>query len=341
MGNPFEQGPGNSGGINETSNVEQEKEAPVVIKLHAMRHEKRENTGEGLPHEIEQGIDPDNRTPLKSEGIRDAIAAGRDNVDWDRARIMRSPRVRSVMTAALLAAGGSKEFSNVDVENLSLEEVEKMIQEMGGNEAAFRIDDRLNFIDDKQAPLGIFLDNAYHAKTYLKTILEDSDRMAVELASEGDSAYSGKAGLTAELFYGYFQAAKKLRKISEGVQKAQAEKHGADLKQSQADFERFMGSHQGILETFLFKAVEKAEGVEARDLLLEDIGNAGFDTAEGFDITITEQNGVVTGELLYTNKRPDAKRKEVKIALTEELFQSIMKDREDIWNRINEAKESS
>lgn len=338
MGNPFEQNAGNNGAVSEISSAEQEKEAPMVIKLHAMRHEKRENTGEALPHEIEQGIDPDNRTPLKAEGIRDAIAAGRDDVDWDRTRIMGSPRVRSIMTAALLAAGGREEFKNVDVENLSLEEVEKMIQEMGGNEAAFRIDDRLNFIDDKKAPLGIFLDDAYHAKTYLKTILEDSDRMAVELMSEGDSSYSGKAGLTAELFYGYFQAAKRLRGISEGVQRSQAEKHGADLKQSQADFERFMGSHQGILETFLFKAVEKVEGVEARDALLADIGNAGFDTAEGFDITITEQDGVVTGELLYTNKRPDAKRKEVKIALTEELFQSIMQDRKEIWNRINEAK---
>lgn len=321
--------------------AEQEKEAPMVIKLHAMRHEKRENTGETLPHEVEQGIDPDNRTSLKPEGIKDAIAAGRDDVDWNRTRIMGSPRVRSIMTAALLAAGGREEMKNVDVENLSLKDVEKLIQEMGGNKAAFRIEDKLNFIDDKKAPLGMFLDDAYHAKTYLKTILEDSDRMAVELQSEADSSYSGKAGLTAELFYRYFQAASRLRKMSEGVQRAQAEEHGEELEQSEADFERFMGSHQGILETFLFKAVEKTEGVEARDQLLADIGNAGFDTAEGFDITITEQNGTVTGELLYTNKRPEAKRKEVRVTLTQELFESIMKDRQDIWDRINEAKGKS
>lgn len=327
MGNPFE-----VPSVNKNEN--QESVPKVEIRLHLMRHDIREATGEALPEEIEQGIDPDNRTPLTAEGIWNAAALGRDDVDLSRARAMGSARIRSGHTAGLHMVGGREEIEGTE----NRDELEDVIRQLGGGN--IRTDERLNFRDDKSAPLGRYLDEAYFAKTYLKTIVEESDSFAREHGGEYQSTYTGKAAQVASLVDTYFKAASRLRQVSEGVQAAQAEKyegmlasHGEDFLQSSAPFERFMGSHQGIPESFLLKVVEITQGIEARNELLTQIGNAGFGYSEGFDIKITEQNNEVNGELVYINPRNN---KESRIFLTRQTLESIMDEAREMG--VPEAK---
>jgi hypothetical protein len=329
--------------------AEQEKEKPVVIKLHAMRHDKRENTGPAYPHEINQGLDPDNRTPLQVVGMERAASLGRDDVDLSRARAAGSPRVRSGHTAMLhmvggreelnegvLTADGNKEIGKILREELTQtdaetgklphNQIEDLIQEMSGTNARVRVDNRLNFVDDKHAPLGSLLQQAYVDAVYLRTIVEESNQIAIAQGGEYTATYTGKAAQVADMFNDYFKAAARLREVSKKVQADQAEKHGEDLVQSSSDFERFLGSHQGLLESFMLKVVENTEGVEARDELMGSLGAGGFDESEGFDVTITELGGVVTGELVYVNKRPEALVQTKTIALTQELLEGIIEE---------------
>lgn len=314
MKNPFERNIG--------SPVERKEDLPEVqINLHIMRHDIRESTGEATQEEREQGIDPDNRTPLTLEGMRSVAARGRDNIDLARARVIGSARERSRHTAAFHMVGGRKEVGGIE----SLDELEKVVQGLGENKAHFRVDERLNFHDDKSASLGKYLDEAYFAKTYLKTIIEESDAFARNQQAEYQSTYTGKAAQMADLVNMYLKAAPRLVNLVPGIQKSQIEKHGEDLRQSQAAFERFMGTHQGMAESFLLKVVEITQGVEARNELLSEIGDAGFGYSEGIDINLMQKGPDTKAELVYINPRT---QKETRLELSQDILEKIMQEAE-------------
>jgi hypothetical protein len=305
------------------SGLEKKPSLEVKIQLHLMRHDMREESGEATQYEIEQGIDPDNRTPLTPKGMERASEQGRDDVDLARARVMGSARIRSQHTAGFHMIGGRAEITGTE----SVDELEKAIQDLGSNQAHFREDKRLNFNDDKTAPLGQYLDAAYHSKTYLKTIVEESDTFARNQGSEYQSTYTGKAAQVADLINVYFKAAPRLVNMIPAIQKAQAEKHGEDIEQSEAAFERFMGSHQGIPECFLLKVVEVVEGIDARNEFLAEIGNAGFGYSEGYDISLIQADEVTQAELVYVNPRNN---KETRIVLTQDILEGIIQEAEDM-----------
>lgn len=309
---------------NPSDHVEKEEDIPEIeIKLHLMRHDIRASTGEATEEERERGIDPDNRTPLTPLGMANAAARGRDNIDLARARVIGSARERSRHTAAFHMVGGRKEVGGTE----SLDELEKVVQELGENKAHFRVDERLNFHDDKSAPLGGFLNDAYENKTYLKTIVNESDDFARKQNAEYQSTYTGKAAQMAGLVNTYLKAAPRLANLISGIQKSQVEKHGEDRGQSQAAFERFMGTHQGMAESFLLKVVEIAQGVEARNELLSEIGNAGFGYSEGIDINLVQKGSDTKVELVYINPRT---QKETRLELSRDILEKIMQEAEDM-----------
>jgi hypothetical protein len=314
MKNPFERNIG--------SLVEREEDLPEVqIKLHIMRHDIRASTGEATQEEREQGIDPDNRTPLTPEGMKNAAERGRDDVDLSRARVIGSARERSRHTAGFHMVGGREEVGGTE----SLDDLEKVVQELGENKAHFRVDERLNFHDDKSAPLGGFLNDAYENKTYLKTIVNESDDFARKQGGEYQSTYTGKAAQMADLVNAYLKAAPRLVNLVPGIQKSQVEKHGEDRRQSQSAFERFMGTHQGMAESFLLKVVEIAQGVEARNELLSEIGNAGFGYSEGIDINLVQKGPDTKAELVYINPRT---QKETRLELSRDILEKILQEAE-------------
>lgn len=86
----------------------------------------------------------------------------------------------------------------------------------------------------------------------------------------------------AEIIYRNFKAASRGASILE---------QSANPKNENNDFERILATHGAIQESFLLKVVEKVNGAAARDALLLLIGENGFDFTEGFDVTLSKENG--------------------------------------------------
>jgi hypothetical protein len=312
------------GAFNKIENQEA-KEILAEIILHIRRHDEKGPKPEPTEEELAAGVDTEPLTPLSNTGKQNAAALGREDVDLRRAQVIGSPRIRSRHTAAFHMVGGRDEVSGEEEHD----ELEALIQELGDNQSRFRVDERLDFHDDKSAPLGKALDDAYYAKTYLTTIVNDSDRIARESGGEYESTFTAKAAQVAEMIQKYYEAASRLPAVSEAVQSAQAAKYGADIEQSTAPFERFMGTHQGLGESFLLRAVEKVEGVEKRDELLAAIGKEGFGFSEGFDIRIIQTADGTEAKLTYTNTRDGQK---TEITLSKETLKELQNDADAMRN---------
>jgi hypothetical protein len=68
---------------------------------------------------------------------------------------------------------------------------------------------------------------------------------------------------------------------------------------TQNDFERIFATHATIQESFLLKVVEKIKGTSERDALLALIGEDGFGYTEGFDVTLSKENGEEKIRVVY------------------------------------------
>ena len=86
------------------------------------------------------------------------------------------------------------------------------------------------------------------------------------------------------------------------------------VKEKGSDFgnkmERFLGSHSGVLESFLIKVIEKTKGTEEAEKFVQAIPE-GFDFSEGFSTKITTktQGSEPTIQIKYNRK--DAEGKDV------------------------------
>lgn len=110
---------------------------------------------------------------------------------------------------------------------------------------------------------------------YLEFVVNESDAKAKELKDSG-ATYSRSAADIATVLERYVKVAGNFDKLMQDPEKQ--EEYGKIL-------ERFLGSHAGVVDAFLVKVVEKLHGVEARDELVKKMPG-GFNTAEGYDITI-------------------------------------------------------
>lgn len=110
---------------------------------------------------------------------------------------------------------------------------------------------------------------------YLEFVVNESDAKAKELGDTG-ATYSHSSADIATVIDRYVKVAGNFDKLAQDPEK-QAE-YGKVL-------ERFLGSHSGVVDAFLVKVVEKLQGTAARDGLVQKM-RAGFNTGEGYDITI-------------------------------------------------------
>lgn len=273
---------------------EQEKRPQLEVKLHFNRHFEKGN----LP----EGESDDKYTPLSEEGIRNAKNQALSNIDLSRARAIGSSRERAQHTALFLMAGKHDGI----VGDEQLDELEQKIREISGTEANVRINDRLNFEDAKDSPLGKMLDTAYQEKRYLEAIVKESDKIAREQGGEYESTYSYKAGQFAKIILHYIEAAERLA-------------HQKDKEER--IFERFLGTHQGLSESFLAKLIEVTDGIEARDIFVDEVGKEGFDYGEGFDVDIFQKDSKQVIQVIYTNKRTG---KEFEKEISTDILQQII-----------------
>ena len=128
---------------------------------------------------------------------------------------------------------------------------------------------------------------------YLKFLVEDSDRLAEEDSNNKSSTYATQAQAIASIIQKYYTIAPRFNELVQDKN-----------KNYEDTMKRFLGSHQGVLESFLAKLIEKTKGIEERDKFVKILNNQGFDYAEGFDIDIKNKElGEPTVHISYKKEK--------------------------------------
>lgn len=203
---------------------------------------------------------------------------------------------RSVHTA-LMDLAGALGIEGVTGKE-SLEELKHKINQhdkrVFGSRAA--IDTRLGFVV-KNASYKQENADAIRKKQLLRYLIEQSDATMLRENILEDYSYTRAAGSLAEVVKKYALISKRWDELANDPQK----NYGKVL-------ERFLGSHSGIVDSFLLRLVEKLKGPNERDKLIEALGNGkGLEHGEEFDIRIDKLTGRDEPRIrvIFQRKAPD------------------------------------
>ncbi len=202
-----------------------------------------------------------------------------------------------------------RELLSHPMEELNAEE-KKELKLLSSKGKKIMVDERLDFTDETEEGLKAFM-----AGRYLDHAVKDSDQLAIAKHDTKLSTYTRSAGKIAEIVSKYIQVGKNFNKRV-SVDPEKYKKFGNQL-------ERYFGSHQGVVECFLLKAIEKIKGVKERDEILA-LMPAGFKELQGVRIGI-ENNG--KGEQVIVLDAEVEGRK-INLELTPEILMGMVSDRD-------------
>lgn len=255
---------------------EQVPKQETHVKLHFFRHAKQR----GLTADEKLAGLTDKDRPLEvedSKGMMYAKSLASTDTNTDQTVAYGSPRIRSQQTAMLKAYGAENDFEGAT----TYEEMKDYVNEGRAVGSKIGQDDRLNF-NEGGAEFNKAMNDAYEAGEYLPWIINESDQVAKDNNDKEASSYTRQAGNIAQIIKKWMQASGNWNKIF-----SESKNDTNEQKYDDNTLERFFGSHQGVCESFLLRYVEKTEGVEIRNELLNSIGG-GFNFVQGFDLDIVD-----------------------------------------------------
>ncbi len=284
--------------INIESKEGQEK---VKILLHFFRHDDKEKAQKS-----------DTEIRLTEAGRMHAKSQASEDTTLKKAVAYGSPRQRTQETAGFVMAGAQDNILGTE----SLEELNAKVNEDFGSGKKIRVSDKLDFILPKEGPYYDELMTAFKAGKLLKYLVEQSDKRAEELSVEpGVCSYSNQASQIAEIVERYMEAFPRYEKLVE-------EKTEVDEKLT---MERFLASHQSVLESFLAKVIEQTKGKTERDAFVAAVNDQGFSFAEGFNVEIaTDESGEEKAHITYKKEKDGQAIFEYDEFVSVELIQSLI-----------------
>lgn len=272
-------------GLGEIESRKHEQTSKIALRF--FRHSIKENDKTKTDPEI--ALTPAGRALAKNQAssatnMAQAVAFG-------------SPRIRTQETAGLVMAGGRGDITGSE----TLEELRtKLNAELHADAdveygTKIGVSDLLDFVVDDTTEFGKIFFDAYREGRYLQFIVQDSDQKAVELHDKTNDTYSRMASRIATLVQKYVAIAPRFDALV------------ADPKKTYADtMERFLGTHQGVAESFLAKVIEKTKGIAERDRFVVALGNTGFGFTEGFGVDIqTFKDGKRTIHLSFKKENSE------------------------------------
>lgn len=278
---------------------EKEKEVETKVILEFMRH------GEKDPNKVE---------PIKSDEEVRLTERGRGMAQEKGEGLKPQPEVS-------LAWGSPKERTHetalhamlpeMDV-NASLEEMLNKIkkeQPVGGK---IKVADELSF--SLAGPEGKEMLDAFKQGKYLQYLVESSDQRAIDLGDTVSSTYTRYAGNIASILKRYSEVGNNFNRIAS--KKDDYEKYGNQL-------ERYLASHQGVVEGFVAKVLEEKFGKEERDEFINSLGG-GFKETEGIHVEIVNTGSKQSIEMLFKVGNTFKS-----IEIEKDLLDKIIKERED------------
>lgn len=280
------------------SGGETRREREPKIVLHFFRHSEKEKAP-GKPDEKIR-LSPRGRELAKQEAV---------DTNLLQAMAFGSSRDRTHETAFLKMAGQDDEITGEE----TLEELRAKIKKHVPVGSKIGLDDRLNFFLDETTDFGKKARAAFNSGEYLKFMVEQSDKLAKGLDDKFNSTYSRQAANIAKVvlkYVGFMPRWKEILNDPDSIK-----------KYSSDTMERFMGSHQGVTESFLAKVIETTEGVDRRNEFVTALGNQGFDYVEGFNIEIGQNEPII--HLSYSRPRPEGEPFVFNQTLTRSQLESI------------------
>lgn len=290
--------------LKETSySPEKEKQIVTKIILEFMRHGEKESDKTKSDEEVR----------LTEKGRKMAQDKGRAiEPQKEVALAWGSPKKRTQETALHVM------LPEID-DNASLEEMEQIIAQEQKIGKKLIEDERLNF--DLSGPEGKEMFDAFKAGQYLQYLIEKSDQRAIELGDKTSSTYSRYAGNIAEILNRYSKIGDNFNRIAS--KKDDYEEFGNQL-------ERYLASHQGVVEGFTAKVLEKTQGAEKRNEFIKSLGG-GFKEAEGIHVEVINNGNEQKISIAYKLNGD----KET-IEINKELLEEIIKEREDFEKAVEE-----
>jgi len=290
---------------------EVEKQVKTKVILEFMRHGEKETSKDK----------PNPELRLTEKGRRQADEKGKKlEPHPERAIAWGSPRKRTRETAlrVMLAEKGLKP-------DASLDDIEEMIKQeiKVGRKAG--IDERLNY--DFNGPAGKEVTEAYKNKKLLYFLVNESDKRALELNDTESTTYTRLAGNISEIIFRYLKVADNFNRLAS--ENERYKKFGGQL-------ERYLGTHLGVVESFIAKVLEKTKGRKERDKFVEALNNQGFKETQGIKVEIN--NLGKEQEILLTYELNEDKKESIKI--DEELLREIIEERRSFEQAFERNKEN-
>jgi broad specificity phosphatase PhoE len=246
-------------------NLLENPEVKSVIELRFFRHSIKETD----PSKDDKDIE------LTDAGKEHAILQSENDTNINQAVAFGSPRKRTQETAMFVMSGQEEQISGEE----SFGELRDKLNEGVAIGSKIGINENLDFKEDQNSEYYKELISSF-SRGYLKYLIEESDKRAGELGDGHSATYTRQAGQVAQIIKKY---ASILPRWSQLVEE-NPDKYTKLL-------ERFMGTHQGVGESFLAKLMELYSGdTELRDKFVESLNNKGFDFVEGFKIYLADEN---------------------------------------------------
>jgi hypothetical protein len=247
-------------------NLVENPEIKSVIELRFFRHSIKETDATKSDNEIE----------LTEEGRVLAKDRSEEDTNVSQSIAFGSPRKRTQETALFVMTGKEENITGDE----SFDELKDKVEKDVSVGSKIGVDANLDFKEDKDSEYHKELMRSFSEGRYLKYLIEDSDKRAEELGDTVSATYTRQAQQIAQIV-------KKYEKISprwsELVTK-NPEKYTKLL-------ERFMGTHQGVAESFLAKVMEiYTADTELRDKFVASLNNKGFNFVEGLKLYIADKN---------------------------------------------------
>lgn len=289
------------------SDPKESTESKVV--LYFFRHGKKEAQKEGQKEED---------VLLTEKGRKQAVEKGQQLTPHPEVSVaFGSERVRSQETATRIMLSGLENINS----DTPLEEIQLMIDKELEYGKKTGKDSRLGFVEEEGSEI-LATSDAWHEKQKrLRYLVDLSDSLVVKNKDLKSTCYTRHAANIASLVKKYLIIGNNFNRIT-----------NADPSKYEAfnnTLERYIGTHNGIGESFILKIVEKQQGAAAREELLQAIGEGGFGDTEGFTLEIVDQ-----GQIQQLAIKLHTKEKDWSISVGSKILDDIIEERKQFDKQI-------
>lgn len=292
----------------ESQREQHEKMRKSIIVLHFMRH--------GKPESLQEGSTDEERH-LSNEGVQQARSKAKEQQKLDQSIAYGSPRLRSQETAGYVMAGDSLG------ENVEPKDIKDILNENIRFGSKIGSKELLNFNVGSSA-FSKEAEKSYEDGRYLDFIIKESDALAERLRDKEATTLSVQAGNIAEIVKKYVEASSQWNKLVNDPEKKYEE-----------NLERFFGSHQGVIESFLYKIVNDNK-VKA-DIIAHSLSHkGGFDFVEGLTIDIVQKDSSEEPEIIleFSKKTEDGLNFQLKEKITMEKINKVINEKSEHFQKI-------